>query len=65
MSLRPQDAAGGRPFNNLLRRLNGADFMLIAPYFTAIDVNAGEVLYSPGDDVDPGGGRFHVPTLDE
>jgi len=49
---RHDEAAGERPFNNLLRRLNGADFMLIAPYFTATDVNAGEVLYSPGDDVE-------------
>jgi len=46
------EVAEDRPFNNLLRRLNAADFALIASYLTAIEVNAGEVLYSPGDDVE-------------
>ena len=44
--------AGERPFNNLLRRLNNADFALIAPHLTEGDANAGDVLYSPGDNVE-------------
>ena len=44
--------AGERPFNNLLRRLNNPDFALIAPHLTEGDANAGDVLYSPGDNVE-------------
>jgi Crp-like helix-turn-helix protein len=44
--------AGERPFNNLLRRLNNADLALIAPHLTEAEGNAGDVLYSPGDDVE-------------
>ena len=44
--------AGERPFNNLLRRLNDADFGLLAPYFTEGDGNSNDLLYNPGDDVE-------------
>jgi hypothetical protein len=44
--------AGERPFNNLLRRLNGADFALIEPHLTATDAGPNELLYNPGDDVE-------------
>jgi DNA-binding transcriptional regulator YhcF (GntR family) len=43
---------GDRPFNNLLRRLSDADFALIAPNLAHEEAGAGEVLYSPGDDVE-------------
>ncbi|MHC2255145.1 hypothetical protein ACVILK_004837 [Bradyrhizobium embrapense] len=47
------DLAGtnDRPFNNLLRRLNAADYELIAPHLAVVDAAAGELLYNPGDDV--------------
>ena len=41
-----------RPFNNLLRRLNAADFALLVPHLTEVDGNASDVLYSPGDNVE-------------
>jgi hypothetical protein len=41
-----------RPLNNLLRRLNRADFALIEPHLTFRSATAGEVLYNPGDEVD-------------
>jgi DNA-binding transcriptional regulator YhcF (GntR family) len=41
-----------RPFNNLLRRLNDADFALLAPHLASRETNAGDLLYSPGDDVE-------------
>jgi CRP-like cAMP-binding protein len=44
--------AGERPFNNLLRRLNDADFALVAPHLSPADAKPGELLYSPGDDVE-------------
>src|SRR3982074_1997076 len=44
--------AGERPFNNLLRRLNDADFALIAPYLTRQEANPNDLLYSPGDNVE-------------
>ena len=51
--LRQSDrTAAERPFNNLLRRLNGADFALIEPHLTATDGNPSDLLYSPGDDVE-------------
>ena len=41
-----------RPFNNLLRRLNDADFASIAPYLTKEDTEPNDLLYNPGDDVE-------------
>ena len=52
MQGRRDDAAAERPLNNLLRRLNAADFALVAPFLAGSDANAGEVLYSPGDNVE-------------
>ncbi|HTO65957.1 MAG TPA: Crp/Fnr family transcriptional regulator [Bradyrhizobium sp.] len=43
---------GDRPYNNLLRRLNRADFALVEPYLTLHDAAANDLLYNPGDDVD-------------
>src|SRR6478609_5238717 len=40
-----------RPYNNLLRRLSGADYALIAPYLTVEETAANSLLYNPGDDV--------------
>src|SRR5438132_11908359 len=40
-----------RPFNNLLRRLNAADYALLAPHLTRDEAKAGELLYNPGDNV--------------
>lgn len=42
---------GIRPYNNLLRRLNEADYALIAPHLTFDEAAANELLYNPGDDV--------------
>ncbi|MET0720595.1 MAG: Crp/Fnr family transcriptional regulator [Tardiphaga sp.] len=52
MISRERDTAGGRPFNNLLRRLNDADFALVNPHLVAADANPNDVLYSPGDGVE-------------
>ncbi|MBN8992589.1 MAG: Crp/Fnr family transcriptional regulator [Rhizobiales bacterium] len=52
MQARRDETAGDRPFNNLLRRLNDADFALIAPHLTEVDGNPSDVLYSPGDNVE-------------
>jgi DNA-binding transcriptional regulator YhcF (GntR family) len=41
-----------RPFNNLLRRLNRADFALIEPYLTQVEAGAGDVFYNPGAHVE-------------
>jgi len=41
-----------RPYNNLLRRLNAADYALIAPHLIYENGAAGELLYNPGDDVE-------------
>jgi hypothetical protein len=41
-----------RPFNNLLRRLNAADYSLLAPHLTPAEARAGDLLYNPGDDVE-------------
>lgn len=46
------EAAAERPFNNLLRRLNGADYGLIEPHLVAIDASPNDLLYNPGDDVE-------------
>ena len=52
MISRQEDAAGGRPFNNLLRRLNDADFALIEPHLVPADAAPNDLLYSPGDHVE-------------
>ncbi|MBR1141893.1 Crp/Fnr family transcriptional regulator [Bradyrhizobium sp. AUGA SZCCT0431] len=52
MQTRRGEQAGVRPFNNLLRRLNAADFALVASNLAEVDANAGEVFYSPGDNVE-------------
>jgi len=41
-----------RPYNNLLRRLNAADYALIAPHLSPADAAANDLLYNPGDNVD-------------
>ena len=40
-----------RPFNNLLRRLNAADYALLAPHLAQDEAKPNELLYNPGDDV--------------
>jgi DNA-binding transcriptional regulator YhcF (GntR family) len=54
MDARCETAAEGdtRPYNNLLRRLNAADFALIAPHLAEQDAGANTLLYSPGDNVE-------------
>jgi DNA-binding transcriptional regulator YhcF (GntR family) len=54
MLTRPDEAAktGERPLNNLLRRLNDADFALIAPHLVQEEGNPNDLLYSPGDNVE-------------
>jgi DNA-binding transcriptional regulator YhcF (GntR family) len=49
-----ESAAGGteRPNNNLLRRLNAADFGLLAPHLAHEQAQPGDLLYNPGDDVE-------------
>ena len=42
----------GRPYNNLLRRLNASDFALLEPHLAHEESPAGGLLYNPGDDVD-------------
>jgi len=41
-----------RPYNNLLRRLNRADFALIEPHLGAAKCGPNELLYNPGQDVE-------------
>jgi hypothetical protein len=41
-----------RPYNNLLRRLNAADFALIAPHLAHQVTGVGDLLYNPGDNVE-------------
>jgi DNA-binding transcriptional regulator YhcF (GntR family) len=41
-----------RPYNNLLRRLNRADFTLIEPSLSAAKCAPNDLLYSPGQDVE-------------
>jgi DNA-binding transcriptional regulator YhcF (GntR family) len=52
--IRGETAAGGteRPNNNLLRRLNAADFALVAPHLAHEQAQPGDLLYNPGDDVE-------------
>ena len=52
MISRQEDTAGERPFNNLLRRLNDADFALIEPHLVPADAAPNDLLYSPGDHVE-------------
>src|SRR3981189_942732 len=54
MLTRPETTtkAGERPFNNLLRRLSDADYALLASNLTQDEGKAGDLLYSPGDDVE-------------
>src|SRR4051794_32442492 len=53
MSVRENGANGlERPHNNLLRRLSGSDFALIAPYITHSQAQANDLLYNPGDGVE-------------
>jgi DNA-binding transcriptional regulator YhcF (GntR family) len=40
-----------RPYNNLLRRLNAADYALIAPHLSQEGAAANDLLYNPGDNV--------------
>ncbi len=61
----------GRPANNLLRRLNQADYALLAPHVSFENAAANELLYSPGDDVQvvhfpcgPALATFLVPNED-
>src|ERR1700731_1340611 len=41
-----------RPYNNLLRRLNAADYALIAPHLAPEDTGVNTLLYNPGDNVE-------------
>ena len=41
-----------RPYNNLLRRLNRADFALIEPYLGTAKCGPNDLLYNPGQDVE-------------
>jgi len=43
---------GDRPYNNLLRRLNKADFALIEPHLAPVEAQPSDLLYSPGADVE-------------
>ena len=43
--------AGDRPFNNLLRRLNSADYALLAPDLDLAEAGPGDLIYNPGDNV--------------
>ena len=40
-----------RPFNNLLRRLNPADYALLAAHLSVDQAKPGDLLYNPGDNV--------------
>jgi len=60
-----------RPYNNLLRRLDRADFALIEPYLSAATCGPNELLYSPGQHVEivhfpcgPSLASFVVPNED-
>lgn len=73
MLTRPAQSAEvkDRPFNNLLRRLNSADFALIEPYLTTMHAEPQELLYNPGSAVEivyfpcgPGLVSYLVPNED-
>jgi hypothetical protein len=60
-----------RPFNNLLRRLNRADFALIEPYLVTMHAEPHDLLYNPGAAVEtvyfpcgPGLVSYLVPNED-
>jgi hypothetical protein len=60
-----------RPYNNLLRRLNRADFALIEPSLSAAKCGPNDLLYSPGEHVEtvhfpcgPSLASFIVPNED-
>ena len=60
-----------RPYNNLLRRLNEADYALIAPHIGIEQAAPNDLLYNPGDDVQvvhfpcgPALATFLVPNED-
>jgi DNA-binding transcriptional regulator YhcF (GntR family) len=62
---------GDRPFNNLMRHLNDADFALIAPHLAYEEAKANDLLYNPGDNVEmvhfpcgPSLASFMVPNED-
>src|SRR5260370_27333152 len=68
---REKAANDGRPYNNLLRRLNASDFALLEPHLSHDESPAGGLLYNPGDDVDvvhfpcgPSLASFMVPNED-
>jgi hypothetical protein len=54
MLSRPDATAdvNARPFNNLLRCLNKADFALLEPHLGSVQAGVGDLLYSPGDNVE-------------
>ncbi len=52
LSRREDQETSERPFNNLLRRLNEADFALIAPHLAQEQAGPNDLLYNPGDDVE-------------
>ena len=52
MLTRRDVTAAVRPFNNLLRRLNDADFGLIEPHLVPVDTQPNDLLYNPGDNVE-------------
>ncbi|WFU41228.1 Crp/Fnr family transcriptional regulator [Bradyrhizobium sp. CB82] len=73
MDARSSKAAeiASRPYNNLLRRLNAADYALVAPHLTSEAASANDLLYNPGDDVQvvhfpcgPSLATFLVPNED-
>jgi DNA-binding transcriptional regulator YhcF (GntR family) len=60
-----------RPYSNLLRRLSAGDFALVERYLVPEEAAAGDLLYSPGDDVEivhfpcgPSLASFLVPNED-
>ena len=60
-----------RPYNNLLRRLDRADFALIEPALSAVKCGPNDLLYNPGQDVEtvyfpcgPGLVSYVVPNED-
>jgi hypothetical protein len=62
---------GERPYNNLLRRLSADDYALLERHLVQEIAGPGELLYSPGDDVDvvhfpcgPALASFLVPNED-
>jgi hypothetical protein len=48
----PTAEATNQPFNNLLRRLNAADYALLAPHLTQSEAEANDLFYNPGDAVE-------------